>query len=125
VSGGLAFSWNLYDGRKRDLQQQQTRIQREQISRRRDDAARGIELQVWQATQRITNERAQLAAARNRERAAAASSRIVEVRYRNQNALLIEYLDARNQITTAQLKANLARFRLHQAHAALQAALGE
>ncbi|MFT5988585.1 MAG: outer membrane protein [Paraglaciecola sp.] len=125
VSGGLAFSWNLYDGRKRDLQQQQTRIQREQISRRRDDAARGIELQVWQATQRITNERAQLAAARNRERAAAASSRIVEVRYRNQNALLIEYLDARNQITTAQLKANLARFRLHQAYAALQAALGE
>lgn len=125
ASGGLAFSWNLYDGKKRDLQQQQTRIQREQLIQRRDEAARGIELQVWRATQRIANERAQLAAAQDRERAAAASARIVEVRYRNQNALLIEYLDARNQITTAQLEANLARFRLHQAYAALQAALGE
>lgn len=125
ASGGLAFSWNLYDGKKRDIQQQQTRIQREQLRQRRDDAARGIELQVWQATQRITNERAQLAAARSREQAAAASARIVEARYRNQNALLIEFLDARNEVTTAGLEANLARFRLHQAYAALQAALGE
>lgn len=124
-SGGLAFSWNLYDGKKRDLRQQQTRIQREQLSHQREDAARGIELQVWQTTQRITNERAQLSAAEDRERAAAASARIVEARYRNQNALLIEYLDARNEITTARLEANLARFRLHQAFAALQAALGE
>lgn len=124
-SGGLAFSWNLYDGKKRDLQQQQTRIQREQLSHQRDDAARSIELQVWQATQRLTNERAQLAAAQKKERAASANARIVDARYRNQNALLIEYLDAQNEVTTARLEANLARFRLHQAHAALQAALGE
>jgi outer membrane protein TolC len=125
ASGGLAFSWNLYDGKKRDLQKQQTRIQREQLRERYDDAARGIELQVWQANQRIVNERAQLAASLKRERAAASSARIVEARYRNQNALLIEYLDARNQITISRLEANLARFRLHQAYAALQAALGE
>lgn len=125
ASGGLAFSWNLYDGKKRDLRQQQTQVQRAQLQQRREDAARGIELQVWQATQRINSERTQLAAAQAREQAAASSARIVEVRYRNQNALLIEYLDARNQITAARLEANLARFRLHQANAALQAALGE
>ncbi|MEM9929387.1 MAG: TolC family protein, partial [Bacteroidota bacterium] len=125
ASGGLAFSWNLYDGKKRDLQKQQTRVKREQLQQQRADAARGIELQVWQATQRITNERAQLAATQQREQAAAASAQIVAARYRNQNVLLIEYLDARNEVTTAQLEANLARFRLLQAYAALQAALGE
>jgi len=38
---------------------------------------------------------------------------------------LLEVLDARNEITTAQLEANLARYRLLQAYAALEAALGE
>ncbi|MEL7160053.1 MAG: TolC family protein [Bacteroidota bacterium] len=124
ASGGLAFSWNLYDGKKRSLQQQQTRVKREQVTRQREDAARGIELQVWQAQQRIVNERAQLAAARARARAATATLRITDARYRNQQALLVEYLDARNELTTARLEQNLSRFRLLQAFAALEAALG-
>ncbi len=125
VSGGLAFTWNLYDGKKRDLRQQQTRIQRDQLRQQREDALRGIDFQVWEARQRMVNEQAQLATALSREKSAAASARIVEVRYRNQNALLIEYLDARNEITTASLEANLARFRLLQAYASLQTAMGE
>ncbi len=125
VSGGLAFSLNLYDGKKRSLRQQQTRLQREQLLQQRAAVARSVELEVWQASQQLENERVQLTVAQARERAAAASARLVGVRYRNQQALLIEYLDARNEVTTASLEANLARFRLHQAYAALQAAVGE
>ncbi|MEM9260005.1 MAG: TolC family protein [Bacteroidota bacterium] len=121
---GLAFSMNLYDGKKRNLQKQQTRLQREQLNQQREDAARGIDFQIWQATQAITNERAQLTASQSRARAASASLRIVQSRYRNQNALLIELLDARNELTTAQLEQNLSHYRLLQAYAALEAAVG-
>lgn len=122
---GLGFSWNLYDGKKRDLRKQQTRLQREQINSRRANALAGFEVQVYQALETMESERAQLAAATSAARAADASYTIINAKYRNQQALLIEVLDARNQLTTARLNENLARFRLLQANAALQSAMGE
>lgn len=125
ATAGLGFSWNLYDGKKRDLQKQQTRVQREQLSSRRADALAGFEVQIYQALQRLESERAQLAAATAAARAAEATYRIIDAKYRNQQALLIEVLDARNELTTARLNENLSRFRLLQADAALKAAVGE
>ncbi|MEM6769603.1 MAG: TolC family protein [Bacteroidota bacterium] len=116
---------NLYDGGKRDLQKQQTRVQREQLQRQREDAANGIELQIFQAYQRLENERAQLAAATAGSRAAQATYSVVAAKYRNQQAILLELLDARNAWTTSRLNENLARFRMLQANAALLSAVGE
>ncbi|NJC25645.1 TolC family protein [Neolewinella antarctica] len=125
VTGGVAFNWSLYDGKKRGLQQQQTRLQGERLRQERADVANGVDVQVWQAWQRITNESAQLDAAEKAATAARASYRIIEAKYRAQQALLVELLDARNQVTQQELSINLSRFRLLQADAALRAALGE
>lgn len=122
---GIGFSWNLQDGGKRDLQKQQTRVQREQLLRQREDAANGIEFQIFQAYQSLQNERAQLTAAQAGSRAAQATYAVIAAKYRNQQALLIELLDARNQWTSNRLNENLARFRMLQANAALLSAMGE
>lgn len=122
---GLGFSWNIFDGNKRKLLRQQDQVRAEQLRYQRKDAERAIELQSWEAWQRIRAERSQLSAARSGARAAEESFRITAARYRNQQALLVEYLDARNQWTTKQLEENLARYRLLSAYAALEAAVGE
>lgn len=121
---GFGLSWNLYDGKRRELRAQQTRLQREQLRQRREDTERAIALEVWQAEQRINSERKQLAANIVRIEASEEAFRIVERRYRNEQAILVEYLDARNQLTTARLEYNLNYYRLLQAEAALAAALG-
>lgn len=125
ASGGLSFAWNLYDGRKRDLTTQQTRVRRDQLAARRRAAATGIELEIYQARENFLQERAQLAAARAAARAAEAAYAIVDARYRNQQAITLELLDARNALTTARLESNLARYRMLQARADLRAAVGE
>ena len=125
ATAGLGFSWNLYDGQKRDLQKQQTRLQREQLTRQRADALAGFEVEIYQALQRLESERAQLAAATAAAAAARATYLITDARYRNQQALLLEVLDARNELTMARLNENLARYRLLQADAALKATVGE
>jgi outer membrane protein len=119
---GVGLSWNLLDGGKRNLRKQQTKLQRQQLALRQSDTKRAIDLEIWRAWQRIQNERSQLRAARSGSRAAKATYQIIDQRYRNQRAILIELLDARQQWTTSRLQENLALFRLLQAYAALEAA---
>ena len=125
ATAGVGLSWNLYDGRKRKLQQEQTQLRRRQLSNRRADALAGFEVELYQALQRLESEAAQLTAATTAARAAADTYRVVDARYRNQRALLLELLDARNALTTARLNENLAHYRMLRADAALRAALGE
>lgn len=121
---GVGFSWNLYDGGKRNLQRQQNQVQAEQLRQRQADTERAVSFQTWQAYQRIQTSKAQLQAIFIAVQASAENARIVERRYRNQQALLIEYLDARNQWTNSRLEYNLAYYQLLQAYAELEAASG-
>jgi outer membrane protein TolC len=125
VFAGVGLAWSVYDGEKRSLTRQQTQLRAEQLRRQREDAAAGIEVQVYRAQRELIAEKAQLTAARAGAEAARATYAIVEAKYRNQRALLVELLDARNEVTTQELNENLSRFRLLQARAALWAALGE
>ena len=121
---GVGLSWSLYDGRQRRLRAQQISVQREQLTHQREDTERAIALEVYRAEQQIASERARLAAATAGIRASREAFRILLRRYRNDQALLVEYLDARTQLTTAELEYNLAYYRLLQARAALRFALG-
>ena len=121
---GLGFAWNLYDGKKRALDREITDVQRQQLAARRVAAADGIDFEVWRAYQTLAGERARLDALAAGVRAAEASLRILESKYRNQNALLVEYLDARNDLTTKQLEANLSRWRYWQHYGRLLTAVG-
>ena len=125
VFGGVGLSWNIYDGKRRSLTRQQTQLQAARLDQQRVDAAAGIEVEVYQAQRNLTAEEAQFVAARAGSQAARATFRIVDAKYRNQQALLVELLDARNEVTTQELNKNLSRFRLLQARAALSAALAE
>jgi outer membrane protein TolC len=122
---GVGLNWNLYDGRRRDLRTQQIRLRREQLSRQREDTERAIALEVYQADRRIQSESARLTAATARIRASREALRLVTRRYRNDQALLLEYLDARSQVTASELAYNLAYYRLLTARAARAAALGQ
>ena len=122
---GAGFSWNLYDGNRRAIRVQQTRLQQEQLRQQTEATRRAVDLDVWQATEQVTAQQARLTAATAGIRAAREALRITERRYRNDQALLVEYLDARNQLTTAELTYALAQYGVLRAYAGLERAVGE
>jgi outer membrane protein TolC len=56
----------------------------------------------------------------NGARSAARSFQIIQAKYKEGQAILLEYLDAQNKLTTAQLTQSINHFELMRKEAALQ-----
>ena len=99
----LVVSWNLFNGGQDRARMQQAALDAEQLRARRDDAARGIALQVQVAHDAAAVARAAIATATDRLSAASRSFELVQRRYSEGLASQLELLDARTSLTTAQL----------------------
>lgn len=106
VQAGLTF--DIFDGHQLRGKIQQSKIEREKLNTQLTDAQRQIQLQVIQASNALDAARHSWETARTGLAAAEAVFKIVNNKYRTQQALLIEYLDAQNRVTTAQLQVLLA-----------------
>ncbi|MEM7572326.1 MAG: TolC family protein [Bacteroidota bacterium] len=125
VIGGLGFNWNIYDGKRRDQQIQITQLQREEQRLRRQGIVRDLETQVYLAYHSRATAQLRLIAAAAARRAALRSLELVQARYRNQQALLVEYLDARSRWTTSELEYTNAYYDLLREHYLLLAAINQ
>ena len=123
--GGLGFSWNIYDGKRRNQQIQITQLQREEQRVRRQGVMRDLQTQVYLAYHSRETAKVRLQAAAAARRAALRSLELVEARYRNQQALLVEYLDARSRWTSSELDFTNAYYDLLREHYLLLAALNQ
>ncbi|MEM8584413.1 MAG: TolC family protein [Bacteroidota bacterium] len=121
---GLNLSWNLYDGNRRNTQRQITRLRREAQASRRVGIERDLELQVFTSYQNRLAAKARLQAANSSRRSALRSLELIEARYLNEQAILVEYLDARNRWTSSELAFVDAYYELLIAHYELLAAIG-
>ncbi|MEO0787042.1 MAG: TolC family protein [Bacteroidota bacterium] len=120
----LNLTWNLYDGNRRNTQRQITRLRREAQASRRNGVARDLELQIYSTYQNRLAAKARLQAANSARRSALRSLELIESRYRNEQAILVEYLDARNRWTRSELEYVDAYYELLIAHYELLAAIG-
>ena len=124
VSASLVVSWKFFDGGANRAAVAEARIAARNARLRRDDAAGRVQLEVQQAIDRLDTTRDSLLTARAREEAASAAFRIAS-RKRDEGAISqVEFLDARNTLTAAQLNLNLTRFDLIQGRVELDHATG-
>jgi outer membrane protein len=119
----LGASWDLFKGYEKRSKIQQAKIQTNALQTRLLEVQQQIRLQVTQAYFDLGAARENLTTTRQGEAAADATFRIIDSKYRNGQALLIELLKAQNDQTTAQIQQSLARFDLLTKQAALNRAM--
>ncbi|HVF18234.1 MAG TPA: TolC family protein [Steroidobacteraceae bacterium] len=106
----LLFTWRVFDGGGDEARVRQARAQERQLILRQEEVAQQIRLEVQQALDRLQTARASLTTAEARAEAARAAFRIAS-RKRDEGVInQVEFIDARNTLTSAELNHNLTRF---------------
>ena len=108
----LLLNWTLGDGgrRRADLRAANASERRARVQR--DELAQQVQLEVQQALDRLATTSDSLRTAQARAEAAQAGFRIAS-RKRDEGAISqVEFIDARNALTGAELNLNLTRFQL-------------
>ena len=110
--GQVGLSWDLFQGGKKKAATESARIEVEKLENQFQEVEQQLRLQVVEARQSVlAGEEALLAA----EKAALARQEafdLVEKRYREGKALLLELTQARNELTSSKLARSLARYQL-------------
>ncbi len=110
ATGSLLFTWKLFDAGADAARVRQARASERQLVLRQEEVAQQIRLEVQQAYDRLVTARDSLATAAARVDAARAAFRIAS-RKRDEGVISqVEFMDARNALTSAELNHNITRF---------------
>ncbi|MBC3784273.1 TolC family protein [Spirosoma utsteinense] len=119
----IGLQWDLFRGYEKRSKIQQAKIQTDALQTRIQDVQRQIQLQVLQAYYDLDAANESLAATQSGIVNADATFRVIDSKYRNGQALLIEFLRYQNDRLTAQLQHSLARTDVLVKRAALDRAV--
>ncbi len=109
VVAQLGLQWDLFRGYEKRSKIQQAKIQTSLLQTRQAEVEKQIQLQVVQAYYNLDAANESLIATQTGLVNAEQTFKIIDSKYRNGQALLIEYLRAQNDRLTAQLQRTLAR----------------
>ena len=108
----LLLNWTLSDGGRRRADLRAARASERRIQVQREELAQQIRLEVQQALDQLNTTTDSLQTADARAEAAQAGFRIAR-RKRDEGAISqVEFIDARNALTSAELNLNRIRFQL-------------
>ena len=120
----VGMTYDIFDAGMRKSKTQEARLEAEKIRTQFTEVQQQIALQVTQAWNEFEAARNSFTTAQTGLKAAEETFRIVNNKYRASQALLIEYLDAQNRVTTARLQQLLAWSDVLVKEAALRKAAG-
>lgn len=123
VVAQVGLQWDLFRGYEKRSKIQQARIQTDALQTRLTDVQRQIQLQVLQAYYDLDAASESLVATQSGVANADATFRIIDSKYRNGQALLIEFLRYQNDRLTAELQHSLTRMDVLIKRAALDRAV--
>ncbi len=119
----LGLQWDLFRGYEKKAKIRQAKIQTDVLQTRLLEAEKQIQLQVIQAYYDLEAARESLVATQTGAANAEQTFRILDSKYRNGQALLIEFLRVQNDRLTAQLQQSLAQMDVLTKQAALNRAV--
>ena len=120
----IGLTYDLFDGGQRKSKTQEARIESEKIRTQYQQVQQQVALQVTMAWNDLESARNAHATAQVGLRAAEETFRIVQNKYRANQVLLIEFLEAQNRVTVARLQNVLAWSDVLLKDAALRQAAG-
>jgi len=116
----FGLTWDIFKGGEKRAKTQQARIDYQVTENKMEQLKKQIELQVIQSHYELASARQAYRASQSGVRSAEKSFQIIRAKYNEGQAILLEYLDAQNKFTTAQLTNSINQYELLRKSAALQ-----
>ncbi len=116
----FGLTWDIFKGGEKKSRTQQARIDYQVMENKMEQLKKQIELQVIQAHYDLGSARQAFAASQSGVKSAEKSFQIIRAKYKEGQAILLEYLDAQNKFTNAQLTNSINQYELLRKSAALQ-----
>ena len=99
----IVAHWNLFDGFQDKYKVDQAKFEKKMMQNKLDEVKRQIELQVQEARQTLIVSQKSIEAAEKRVESARKSFHIIDRKFKEGMASQIEYIDARNTMTQAEV----------------------
>lgn len=125
VTGSLVLTWTLFDAGARSARVSQARLASAQLANQREQLAARIGLEVQQTADNLRSATDSLITAEARVAAARAAFTIASRRRDAGMASQLEFLDARSELTSAELNRNLTHYTLLERQAEYVYARGD
>jgi outer membrane protein len=106
----IIANWNLFGGFKDKYKVDQARLERKETEAKIEEVRNQIKLQVREAHQNLIVAAQSFEAAQIREKSARKSFEVTNARFREGMAPQIEFLDARNELTQAEVNAAVTMY---------------
>lgn len=119
----FGLSWDIFKGGEKRMRVQQARIDQSVLENKMQQLKKQIELQVIQAYYELETSRQALASSQSGVRSTEKSFQIIRSKYNEGQAILLEYLDAQNKLTTSSLTHSINYYELLRKEAALHKTL--
>lgn len=119
----LGFSWSIFKGFRAKRQVEQAKVSLYIIESQEQQLRRQIALEVTRTNSAFVAAKKQYRSQELAQKSANKSFEIMSSKYRESQALLVQYLDARSVALTSELQLNLSKYRLLATKAALDRAL--
>ncbi len=116
----FSLSWDLFKGGEKRVKMQQAKLDYQVTENKLAQLKKQIELQVIQSYYELEATEESYQAAQGGIRNAEKSFQIIRTKYYEGQALMIEYLDAQNKLTTARLAETIGAYEVLRSEAALQ-----
>jgi outer membrane protein TolC len=114
------LTWDIFTGGKKQAKTQQAKIDYQLADNRYQQLKRQIELQVIQAYYDLESAQKSYEASLNTVKNAERSFKIIHAKYSEGQAILLEFLQAQNNVTNSQLTLSISKFELLRKEAELQ-----
>jgi outer membrane protein TolC len=116
----FGLTWDIFKGGEKRAKTQQARIDYQVTENKMEQLKKQIELQVIQSHYELESAKQAYKASQSGVKSAEKSFQIIHAKYNEGQAILLEYLDAQNKFTTAQLTNSINQYELLRKSAALQ-----
>lgn len=116
----FSLTWDLFKGGEKRNKAQRAKIDYQITENRMEQLKRQIELQVIQSYHELEATQSAFIASRSGVRNMEKSFQIIRSRYTEGQAIMFEYLDAENKLTTARMTQAINMYELLRKEAALQ-----
>jgi len=116
----FGLTWDIFKGGEKRARTQQARIDYQVTENRMEQLKKQIELQVIQVYYELESAKQVYAASQSGVRSAEKSFQIIRAKYYEGQVIMLEYLDAQNKLTRAQLVNTINHYELLRKTADLQ-----
>lgn len=117
IQASAILSWTLFEGFRNKAKISQATLQKEIAEKRMEEARKQIELQVTASLEEVSSSEKGITTAESRLKNARESFRITSKKYEEGQASLIEFIDARTNLTQSEANLIISRYRYLSAFA--------